>query len=133
MRVDCVSPIRLLCGIYKSAPRWRKSANDGSKTSCALLHRSRGLVSVSFHGIKKKKKKKRSEEDRRISGAKRLGLQDSKSGGGEAEKVCECGQTSPPFYLSTFHGPFSFSFFLRFSFPFLLFLILNSKKSIGEV
>ena len=44
------------CGIYKSGPRWRKSANDGSKTSCSLLHRSRGLVSVSFHGIKYKKK-----------------------------------------------------------------------------
>jgi len=41
MRIDCVSPIRPLCGIYKSAPRWRKSANDGSKTSCALPHRSR--------------------------------------------------------------------------------------------
>ena len=55
MRIDCVSPIRPLCGIYKSAPRWRKSANDGSKTSCALPHRSRGQVSVGFHGIKSKK------------------------------------------------------------------------------
>jgi hypothetical protein len=27
-------------GIYKSVPRWRESANDGSKTSCALPHRS---------------------------------------------------------------------------------------------
>ena len=54
MRIDCVSPIRPLCGIYKSAPRWRKSANDGSKTSCALPHRSRGQVSVGFHGIKSK-------------------------------------------------------------------------------
>ena len=50
-----MSPIRPLCGIYKSAPRWRKSANDGSKTSCALPHRSRGQVSVGFHGIKSKK------------------------------------------------------------------------------
>jgi hypothetical protein len=49
MRIDCVSPIRPLRGIYKSAPRWRKSASDGSKTSCALPHRSRGLVSVGFH------------------------------------------------------------------------------------
>ena len=49
MRIDCVSPIRPLCGIYKSAPRWRESANDGSKTSCALPHRSRGQVSVGFH------------------------------------------------------------------------------------
>ena len=57
MRIDCVSPIRPLCGIYKSAPRWRKSANDGSKTSCALPHRSRGQVSVGFHGIKSKKSK----------------------------------------------------------------------------
>merc|ERR1711998_693723 len=57
MRIDCVSPIRPLCGIYKSAPRWRESANDGSKTSCALLHRSRGLVPVSFHRIKSKKSK----------------------------------------------------------------------------
>jgi hypothetical protein len=57
MRIDCVSPTRPLCGIYKSAPRWRKSANDGSKTSCALPHRSRGQVSVGFHGIKSKKKK----------------------------------------------------------------------------
>ena len=40
MRIDCVSPIRPLCGIYKSAPRWRESTNDGSKTSCALPHRS---------------------------------------------------------------------------------------------
>ena len=54
MRIDCVSPIRPLCGIYKSAPRWRESANDGSKTSCALPHRSRGQVSVGFHGIKSK-------------------------------------------------------------------------------
>ena len=57
MRTDCVSPIRPLCGIYKSAPRWRKSAkgpNDGSKPSCALPHRSRGQVSVGFHGIKSK-------------------------------------------------------------------------------
>jgi len=46
MRIDCVSPIRPLCGIYKSVPRWRESANDGSKTSCALPHRSRGQVSV---------------------------------------------------------------------------------------
>ena len=46
-----------LCGIYKSAPRWRKSANDGSKTSCALPHRSRGQVSVGFHGVKSKKSK----------------------------------------------------------------------------
>jgi len=43
--------LRTLCGIYKSAPRWRKSANDGSKTSCALPHRSRGQVSVGFHWI----------------------------------------------------------------------------------
>ena len=56
MRIDCVSPIRPLYGIYKSAPRWRKSANDGSKTSCALPHRSRGQVSVGFHGIKSKSK-----------------------------------------------------------------------------
>ena len=28
--------------------------NDGSKTSFALPHRSRGQVSVGFHGIKKK-------------------------------------------------------------------------------
>ena len=47
MRIDCVSPIRPLCGIYKSAPRWRKSTNDGSKTSCALPHRSRGQVKSS--------------------------------------------------------------------------------------
>ena len=47
--IDCVSPIRPLCGIYKSAPRWRKSASDGSKTSCALPHRSRGQVSVGFY------------------------------------------------------------------------------------
>ena len=44
-------------GIYKSAPRRRKSANDGSKTSFALPHRSRGLVPVSFHGIKSKNQK----------------------------------------------------------------------------
>ena len=43
------SAIRPLRGIYKSAPRWRKSANDGSKASCALPHRSRGQVSVGFH------------------------------------------------------------------------------------
>ena len=36
MRIDCVSPIRPLCGIYKSAPRWREPANDGSKISFAL-------------------------------------------------------------------------------------------------
>ena len=62
MRIDCVSPIRPLCGIYKSAPRWRKSANDGSKTSCALPHRSRGQVSVGFHGIKSKKSKIKCEK-----------------------------------------------------------------------
>ena len=28
--------------VYKSAPTWRESTNDGSKTSCALPHRSRG-------------------------------------------------------------------------------------------
>jgi len=33
MRIDCVSPTRPLCGIYKSAPRWRESANDGSKAT----------------------------------------------------------------------------------------------------
>jgi hypothetical protein len=27
MRIGCASPIRPLCGIYKSAPKWRKSAN----------------------------------------------------------------------------------------------------------
>ena len=27
-----------LCGIYKSAPRWRKPANDGSKTSCTISY-----------------------------------------------------------------------------------------------
>jgi len=43
--------------VVKSAPRWRKSTNDGSKTSCALPHRSRGQVSVGFHGIKSKKGK----------------------------------------------------------------------------
>ena len=47
MRVDCVSPIRLLCGIYKSAPRWRKSANDGSKASCALPHPGREVWCLS--------------------------------------------------------------------------------------
>ena len=44
-----------VCGIYKSAPRWRKSAYDGSKTSCALPHWSRGargLVPAGFNGIK---------------------------------------------------------------------------------
>ena len=30
MRIDGVSPIRP--NIYKSAPRWRKAANDRSKT-----------------------------------------------------------------------------------------------------
>ena len=35
--------------MVKSAPRWRESANDGSKTSCALPHRSRGQVSVGFY------------------------------------------------------------------------------------
>merc|ERR1712139_711238 len=32
------------------------SSLHGSKTSCALPHRSRGQVSVGFHGIKSKKK-----------------------------------------------------------------------------
>ena len=40
---------RPLCDIYKSAPRWRESANDASKASCALPHRPRGQVSVGFH------------------------------------------------------------------------------------
>ena len=61
MRIDCVSPIRPLCGIYacnlQIGPEAEKSANDESKTSCALSHRSRGLVPVSSHGIKSKNQK----------------------------------------------------------------------------
>ena len=40
---------RPLCGIFDLTPRWRESANDASKASCALPHRPRGQVSVGFH------------------------------------------------------------------------------------
>ena len=51
-------PIRPLRGIYKSAPRWRKSADDGSKTGWPYCT-GREAWYLSVHGIKLKKTRTR--------------------------------------------------------------------------
>ena len=85
MRIDCVRPTRPPCGIYKSAPRWRKSANEGSKASCALPHRPRGLVSVDFYGIKIKNKNKSSSRESAATAAQTAAGQQEK----ESLRGCE--------------------------------------------
>ncbi len=122
MRVDCVSPIRLLCGIYKSAPRWRKSANDGSKTSCALLHRSRGLVSVSFHGIKKKKKKKGVKKIEESAGPRGLACRIQKVVGAKLRRSVSVVRLPHPFIF-----PWAIFLFLFSSLFFSISSLFNSK------
>ena len=58
--------VRAMCVTYNNIGnvRWRESANDGSKTSCALPHttpvaRPGACWFPRFHGIKSKKKSER--------------------------------------------------------------------------